>query len=84
MPQKRSEVVEKVDASQMMPDIYENWLSKQQSGPAKARPGFIGHEDTSLGEQEEEDREEDEVDTGEEVHEKAHRRKRGKAGSSSS
>jgi hypothetical protein len=84
MPQKRSEVVEKVDASQMMPDIYENWLNKQQSGPVKARSGFIGHEDTSLGEQEEEDREEDEVETTEDVHEKAHRRKRGKGAPSSS
>jgi hypothetical protein len=83
MPQKRSEVVEKVDASQMMPDIYENWLNKQQSGPVKARSGFIGHEDTSLGEQEE-DREEDEVETTEDVHEKAHRRKRGKGAPSSS
>ena len=83
MPQKRSEVVEKVDASQMMPDIYENWLNKQQSGPVKARSGFIGHEDTSLGEQEE-DREEDEVETTEDVHEKAHRRKRGKGAASSS
>ena len=84
MPQRRTEVVEKVDASQMMPDIYENWLNKQQSGHAKARSGFIGHQDTRLGEQEEEDREEDEIDTTEDIHEKAHRRKRGKGAPSSS
>jgi hypothetical protein len=84
MPQKRSEVVEKVDASQIMPDIYENWLNKQQSGPVKARSGFIGHESTSLSEEEEEDREEDKADIAEDAHEKAHRRKRGKGGPSSS
>jgi hypothetical protein len=78
MPQKRGEVVEKVDASQMMPDIYENWLNKQQSRPVKARSGFIGSQDIGLGEQEEEDREEDAIDRTETVHEKAKRRKRGK------
>jgi hypothetical protein len=67
MPQKRGEVDEKVDASQMIPDIYENWLNKR----IKAASG-------SLGQQEEEDKEEDELDRTEDVHEKAHRRKRGK------
>jgi hypothetical protein len=56
MPQRRTEVVEKVDASLMMPDIYENWLNKQQSGHAKARSGFIGDQDIRLGEQEAQER----------------------------
>jgi hypothetical protein len=60
MPQKRGEVVEKVDRSApLMPDIYENWIKKQ----VKAT---------------EEDDEEDEIDKAEDVHEKAHRRKRGR------
>ena len=79
MPQKRGEVVEEVDASQIMPDIYENWLKKQQSRPAMARPGFIGNQDARAAEQEVEDREEDDIDRTETVHEKAKRRKRGKS-----
>ena len=59
MPQKRGEVIEKVDTGQIIPDIYENWLRNQV-------------DDRS------EDSEEDEVDMAEDVHEKAHRRKRGK------
>jgi hypothetical protein len=77
MPQKRGEVVEKVDASQAMPDVYEKWLEKQESKPAKARPGFTSA-DRGIGKMEEEDKEEAEIDTAEDVHEKAHRRKRGK------
>lgn len=73
MPQKRDEVVEQVDASQMLPDIYENWLKKQQSGSPRAKSGFISKE-------EEEDREEDKVDLSEDAHEKAKHRKRGKTG----
>jgi hypothetical protein len=78
MPQKRGEVVEKVDPSQIVPDIFENWLEKQPSTDVRARSGFIGNQDTRLGEQEEEDREEDEIERTEDVHEKAHRRKRGR------
>jgi len=78
MPEKRGEVVEKVDANQMMPDIYEEWLKKQESGHARARSGFIGGRDTKLGEEQEEDREEGDVDRAEDSHEKAKRRKRGK------
>jgi hypothetical protein len=59
MPQKRGEVIEKSDISQLIPDVYENWLKKQ----VKARS---------------EDDEEDDIDKAEDVHEKAHRRKRGK------
>jgi hypothetical protein len=78
MPQKRGEVVEKVDASQMMPNIYEKWLEKQVSMPTKARPGFASSQDRKLGELSEADKEEDEIDDAEDTHEKAHRRKRGK------
>jgi hypothetical protein len=74
MPQKRGEVVEKVDSSQSMPDIYENWLKRQ-----------VKIKTASLAGQAEEDKEEDEIDRAEDAHEKAHRRKRGKgAGTSSS
>jgi hypothetical protein len=76
MPEKRNEVVEKVDASQMMPDIYENWLRNQKNNGVRARSGFIGDEETRLGDVE--DREEDKVDNTEAAHEKAKRRKRGK------
>jgi hypothetical protein len=72
-------VVEKFDPSQMMPDTFENWLKKQESRGVKAKSGFIGNRDIRLGkQQEEEDKEEDEIDRTEDVHEKAHRRKRGK------
>jgi hypothetical protein len=77
MPQKRGEVVENVDASQRMPDVYEKWLEKQESKPAKARPGFTSR-GIGIGEMGEEDEEEAEIDMAEDVHEKAHRRKRGK------
>jgi hypothetical protein len=77
MVQKRGEVVEQVDANQMMPDLYENWLKKQPIRPAKARSGFIGTQDIGLSGQEEEDREEEAIDRTEDVHEKAKRRKRG-------
>jgi len=83
MPQKRGEVDEKVHAGQMMPDTYENWLKKQESKPAKARAGFTSGQDRRLGEQDAEDREEDEIDTAEDVHEKAHRRKRGRGAAAS-
>jgi hypothetical protein len=73
MPQKRGEVVEKVDASQAMPDVYESWLKKQ-----------VDARSASLTDQEEEDKEEDEIDRTEDLHEKAHRRKRGRGASSSS
>jgi hypothetical protein len=76
MPEKRGEVVEKVDASQMMPDIYENWLEKQRSTRVHAKAGFIAV--WKVGKQEEEAREEDEIDNAETAHEKAKRRKRGK------
>jgi len=72
MPQKRGEVVEKVDATQTVPNIYEDWIAKQ----VKARSA-------SLAEQGEEDREEDEIDTAEDVHQKARRRKRGKGAGAS-
>lgn len=73
MTQKRGEVDEKVDANQAVPDIYENWLNKRVE--ARSR---------SLGEQEEDDKEEDEIDRAEDTHEKAHQRKRGKGSASSS
>jgi hypothetical protein len=78
MPQKRGEAVEKVDASEMMPDIYENWLRKQPSTDVKARSGFIGGQETKLVREEEEDREEERIDRSEDSHEKAKRRKRTK------
>ncbi len=67
MPQKRGEAVEKVDASQALPDVYENWLNKQ----VKARSATLA------------DSEEDEIDRAEDLHEKAHRRKRGKGAAAS-
>ncbi len=72
MPQKRGEVDEKVDATQAMPDVYEDWIAKQ----VKARSA-------SLTAQAEEDEEEDEIDAAEDSHEKAHRRKRGKGAAAS-
>jgi len=72
MPQKRGEVVEKVDTTQAIPDIYEDWIAKQ----VKARSA-------SIDDQAEEDREEDEIDEAEDEHEKAHRRKRGKGAAAS-
>ena len=72
MPQKRGEVDEKVDTTQAMPDIYEDWIAKQ----VKARSA-------SLAAQAEEDEEEDEIDAAEDSHEKAHRRKRGKGAAAS-
>ncbi|MDA4115499.1 MAG: hypothetical protein OK442_02955 [Thaumarchaeota archaeon] len=72
MPQKRDEVVEKVDATQAVPNIYEDWIAKQ----VKARSA-------SLAAQTEEDEEEDEIDAAEDSHEKAHRRKRGKGSAAS-
>lgn len=66
MPEKRNEVVEQFDASQLMPDIYESWLKKQPAGNARAKAGFISAE------------EEDKIDLVEDAHEKAKRRKRNK------
>jgi hypothetical protein len=59
MPQKRGEIIERVDSGQLVPDVYERWLGKQVEASA-------------------EDEGEDEIDKAEDVHEKAHRRKRGK------
>ncbi len=74
MPQKRGEVIEKIDSAQAVPDIYEDWIAKQ----VKAKSA-------SFAAQAEEDTEEDEIDAAEVSHEKAHRRKRGKgAGASNS
>ncbi len=72
MPQKRNEVVERSDASELLPDIYENWLKRQPTANAKAKAGFISEAA--------EDREEDKIDNEEDAHEKAKRRKRGRAG----
>ncbi len=72
MPQKRDEVVEQFDASQLLPDIYEKWLKKQPAGSAKAKSGFISVETEEL------DIEEDRKDNVEDAHEKAKRRKRGR------
>lgn len=83
MPQKRGEVVEKVDSSQMIPDTFEIWLKKQKIREVKARSGFMGKQETGKSEQEEEDTEEAEIDRTEDLHEKAKRRKRGKGASSS-
>ncbi len=74
MTQKRGVAVEKVDASQMMPNTYENWLKKQQSRDVRARAGFIGKQAIGM-----DARGEDEVNSAETVHEKAKRRKRGKS-----
>jgi hypothetical protein len=72
MPQKRDEVVEKVDAAHAVPDIYEDWLKKQ----VKARSA-------SFAAQAEEDKEEDEIDDAEDAREKANRRKRGRGSAAS-
>ena len=72
MPQKRGEVVEKVDATRAVPDIYEDWIAKQ----VKAKSA-------SFAAQAEEDTEEDEIDSAEDIHEKAHRRKRGRGAAAS-
>jgi hypothetical protein len=72
MPQKRGEVVQKVDATQAVPDIYEDWIAKQ----VKAKSA-------SFAVQAEEDTEEDEIDSAEDSHERAHRRKRGRGAAAS-
>jgi hypothetical protein len=69
MPQKRGEVVEK--AAQALPDTYEAWLKKQVA----ARYDAVSKD--------QDDEEEDEIDEAEDVHEKAHRRKRGKGSAAS-
>jgi len=56
MPQKKGEVLEKADATQAVPDVYEDWIEKQ----VKARSA-------SLAEQAE-DKEEDEIDSAEDHH----------------
>jgi len=73
MPEKRDEVLEKVDPTQAVPDIYEDWLKKQVKARSK-----------SFASQAENDKEEDEIDVAEEKHEKAHRRKRGRGTAASS
>lgn len=73
MTEKRGEVLEKVDRTQAVPDIYEDWLKKQ----VKARS-------ESFASQAEDDNEEDGIDTAAERHEKAHRRKRGRGAAASS
>jgi hypothetical protein len=73
MPQKRGEVIERVDESQAIPDIYENWVKNQVN--AKSR---------SLANQEEDDKEEEAVERVEDIHEKAHRRKRGRGAATGS
>jgi hypothetical protein len=57
MPQKRGEIIEKVEPGQIR-DVYEEWLKDQVDARS--------------------DSEENKVDKAEDVHEKAHRRKRGK------
>jgi len=57
MPQKRGEIIEKVEPGQIR-DVYEEWLKDQVDARS--------------------DSEENKVDRAEDVHEKAHRRKRGK------
>ena len=57
MPQKRGEIIEKVEPGQIL-DVYEEWLKDQVDARS--------------------DSEENKVDRAEDVHEKAHRRKRGK------
>jgi len=56
MPQKRGEIIEKVEPGQIL-DVYEEWLKDQVDARS--------------------DTEENKVDRAEDVHEKAHRRKRG-------
>jgi hypothetical protein len=72
MPQKRGEVVEKLDASEAVPNVYEDWLDKQ-----------VRAKYSSLTEKED-DEEEDEIDKAEDQHEKARRRKRGRGSAASS
>ena len=72
MPQKRGEVVEKVDATQAIPDVYEDWITKQ-----------VRAKSASLAAQAEQDSEEDEIDTAEDRHKEAHRRKRGRGAAAS-
>jgi hypothetical protein len=67
MPRKRSEVVAKIEAGQILPDVFDNWMRQQ----VKARSGNLLQE------------EEDEIDRTEDVHKKAHRRKRGKGAGAS-
>jgi hypothetical protein len=67
MPQKRGEVDEKADVGVLMPDTYESWLKKR----VKARSVSLADEP-----------DEEEIDKTEDVHEKAHRRKRGKGSNS--
>jgi hypothetical protein len=67
MPQKRGITVKKVESNQVMPDIYEKWLNSR----VEARSISLG------------DQEEDEVDKAEDVHEKSHRRKRGRGAAAS-
>jgi len=69
MPQKRNEVVEK--AGQTVPDTYEAWLKKQVAARYDA---FSEDPDDA----------EDEIDKAEDLHEKAHRRKRGRGAAASS
>ena len=78
MPQKRAEAIEKVDAGEMMPDIYEKWLNKQKATDTRAKPGFVGGQAAKLDEDEEEDREEDHIEKAEDAHEQAKHRKRSK------
>ena len=73
MPEKRAEVVDEADATQLMPDIYESWLEKQKSTHVHAKSGFI-----SEWKQEEETSKEAKIDLAEEAREKAKRRKKGK------
>jgi hypothetical protein len=49
MPGKKTEVVEKVDDTHIMPDIYESWLGKQKSTHVLAKSGFVG--DQKVGRQ---------------------------------
>ncbi|MDG6925755.1 MAG: hypothetical protein JRN09_04320 [Nitrososphaerota archaeon] len=74
MTRKRGAAVEKVDASQMMPNTYENWLKKQQSGEVRARAGFIGEQAIGI-----DARRENGANSAETVREKAKRSKRGKS-----
>jgi len=49
MPGKRTEVVEKVHDSQIMPDIYESWLERQKTTHVLAKSGFVA--DWKVGKQ---------------------------------
>lgn len=68
MPQKRGEAVEKLDLNQIIPDTYERWLSKQVEARSGKFPDLAAEADKVEGK----------VDKVEDLHEKAHRRKRGK------